>query len=131
MSIGDWRDRAACQNVSPDLFFPVTDSGPLVQRQVEQAKAVCRRCPVRSECLAFALDHLSSGIAGGLTADERRTQSRTVTKEEGRRSPAGIDGRRALRSGGSVADVADEFRVTRRTAERWATQARTGPGWAS
>lgn len=66
-----WRDRAVCRGVDPELFFPVGDDGPGVV-QVAAAKAVCGRCPVRGPCLAFALVALSDGVAGGLTAAQRR-----------------------------------------------------------
>jgi WhiB family redox-sensing transcriptional regulator len=68
--MGDWRDRARCCEVDPDLFFPLGD-GSLGQRQIAEAKAVCAGCPVIAECLAFALTQLPEGIAGGTTAAER------------------------------------------------------------
>lgn len=68
----DWLHRAACRDEDPELFFPVTDTGPGA-RQVAQAKAVCARCPVRAQCLEYALDNgLTHGIFGGLTEQERR-----------------------------------------------------------
>lgn len=67
----NWRDRAACRSQDPELWFPVGDSGPALV-QVAAAKAVCGSCPVAGECLAFALVALPEGIAGGLTAHERR-----------------------------------------------------------
>ena len=70
--LDDWRERAACRGENPELFFPVGTSGPALQ-QIEQAKAICRRCPVVAECLAAALEHgEDAGIWGGLTAEERR-----------------------------------------------------------
>ena len=41
----DWRHRAVCRDEDPELFFPIGTSGPALL-QVEQAKAVCRRCSV-------------------------------------------------------------------------------------
>jgi WhiB family transcriptional regulator, redox-sensing transcriptional regulator len=68
----DWRQRAACRDEDPELFFPVSDTGPGA-RQAEQAKAVCARCPVRELCLDYALDSgLDHGIFGGTTETERR-----------------------------------------------------------
>ena len=40
----DWRDRAACLDVDPELFFPIGNTGPALA-QIEEAKAVCRTCP--------------------------------------------------------------------------------------
>ena len=68
----DWRELAACRDEDPELFFPVTELGPGA-RQADQAKAVCARCPVRAQCLDYALDNgLDHGIFGGTTEAERR-----------------------------------------------------------
>lgn len=72
----DWRHRAACRDEDPELFFPVSEVGPGA-RQVQQAKAVCNRCPVRTECLDTALRNgLTDGIFGGMTGRERREVAR-------------------------------------------------------
>jgi WhiB family redox-sensing transcriptional regulator len=75
----DWRHRALCRDEDPELFFPIGTTGPgLVQ--VEQAKAVCRRCPVVEPCLDWALrSGQDSGIWGGLAEDERRALKRRQT----------------------------------------------------
>jgi WhiB family redox-sensing transcriptional regulator len=45
--------------------------------QIEQAKAVCRRCPVVQSCLDWALrSGQDSGVWGGLSEDERRALKR-------------------------------------------------------
>ncbi|MFD5246798.1 WhiB family transcriptional regulator [Amycolatopsis sp. NPDC058340] len=63
---------AACRGEDPELFFPVTETGPGA-RQAARAKAVCVRCPVVSACLAYAVDNgLAHGVFGGLTGSERR-----------------------------------------------------------
>ena len=74
----DWRDRAACLDVDPELFFPIGNTGPALV-QVEQAKAVCARCPVLAECRAWALDNpklAEFGVFGGMSEDERRAVAR-------------------------------------------------------
>ncbi len=72
----DWRHRAACRGQDPELFFPIGTTGPAVT-QVDQAKAVCRRCEVRGDCLASAmLSDQDSGVWGGLSDDERRALKR-------------------------------------------------------
>jgi len=72
----EWRDRAACRSEDPDLFFPIGTSGPSLL-QTEQAKAVCRRCPVREECLRWALDTGECmGVWGGTSEMERRALRR-------------------------------------------------------
>jgi WhiB family transcriptional regulator, redox-sensing transcriptional regulator len=68
----DWWSLAACRSVDPELFFPISLSGAGVA-QVEEAKAVCAKCSVRSHCLstALALGHVY-GIWGGTTEEERQ-----------------------------------------------------------
>ena len=46
----DWRHRAACRDEDPELFFPIGNTGPALL-QIEEAKAVCRRCAVMDACL--------------------------------------------------------------------------------
>lgn len=71
-NIADWRERSACRYVEPSLFFPMGD-GVDAFIQTEDAKRICQICPVRSECLDFALQaNLESGIWGGTSEDERR-----------------------------------------------------------
>jgi WhiB family redox-sensing transcriptional regulator len=46
--------------------------------QIEQAKAVCRRCPVINACLEWALEtKQDAGIWGGKTEDERKAIRRS------------------------------------------------------
>jgi WhiB family redox-sensing transcriptional regulator len=67
-SPGDWRRRAACKGADTDLFFP--DSG----QGAAEARAVCTRCPVKAECLEFALacGPMLRGVWGGTTERTRR-----------------------------------------------------------
>lgn len=74
----DWRQLAACKEEDPELFFPIGTSGPALL-QIEQAKAVCFRCPAATDCLAWALDTgQDSGVWGGLSEDERRALKRRM-----------------------------------------------------
>ena len=76
----NWRDRSACRNEDPELFFPKGDTGPWLL-QIEQAKAVCRRCPVIEDCLRYAwAANPSDGIFGGLTEKERARLRRAVRR---------------------------------------------------
>jgi len=71
-----WRNKAVCQVEDPELFFPIGTSGPALL-QVEQAKAVCRRCPVTEQCLGWALETgQDAGVWGGMSEDERRAVRR-------------------------------------------------------
>lgn len=73
----DWRQYAACIGEDPELFFPVGTTGPALE-QVEQAKAVCRRCSVADHCLEWALEtNQDAGVWGGMSEDERRSLRRS------------------------------------------------------
>jgi WhiB family transcriptional regulator, redox-sensing transcriptional regulator len=72
----DWRHRAACRDEDPELFFPIGTTGPAL-RQVDEAKAVCRRCEAIDECLIWALESdQDAGVWGGLDEEERRAVKR-------------------------------------------------------
>lgn len=63
-----WRIRAACCDLGPFAGQHVLSSAA-----EHLARAVCEACPVREECLAFALAHgVRHGIWGGFNHDERR-----------------------------------------------------------
>jgi WhiB family redox-sensing transcriptional regulator len=66
-----WRDKAACQDEDPELFFPLAEHGPANERQIAEAKSVCARCPVRGSCLMLAVNAGLKGIWGGTTEEER------------------------------------------------------------
>jgi WhiB family redox-sensing transcriptional regulator len=67
-----WESQAACLTSDPDLFFPIGPAGPALQ-QIAQAKAICARCPVRCDCLQFALaTHQVHGVWGGTSEEERQ-----------------------------------------------------------
>ena len=67
----DWGSRAACRSADPELFFPVSEAGPSVA-ETARAKAVCARCEVCGECLAFALaTRQQHGVWGGTSPGER------------------------------------------------------------
>jgi WhiB family redox-sensing transcriptional regulator len=68
----DWRQRSACRDTDPDLFFPIGSTGIAVD-QIEAAKVVCRGCEVQPACLEFALaTNQEAGVWGGTSEDERR-----------------------------------------------------------
>jgi WhiB family redox-sensing transcriptional regulator len=60
--VTDWKSQAQCKRTDPDAAL-------------NRAKLTCRGCPVRTECLANALDNpieYDFGIWGGKTERERR-----------------------------------------------------------
>lgn len=75
----EWRDDAACRGRS-DLMDPPHDQR--TADVIRAAKRLCWSCPVRSECLAWALAQPESVdgclVVGGLTEAERRTRRRSM-----------------------------------------------------
>ncbi|WP_456912555.1 WhiB family transcriptional regulator [Geodermatophilus sp. SYSU D00703] len=62
-----WRLDALCAETDPEAFFPEKGGS------TREAKRVCASCPVRMECLEFALGNDERfGIWGGLSERERR-----------------------------------------------------------
>lgn len=62
---------ALCQETDPEIFYPEQGESP------ELAQRVCRSCPVRDECLEFALEHDERfGVWGGLSARQRHKLQR-------------------------------------------------------
>jgi WhiB family redox-sensing transcriptional regulator len=63
----EWMEDAACRGCDPEPWFPQRGglAGP--------AQAICAACPVREECLRYAIDNdIKAGVWGGVTARQRR-----------------------------------------------------------
>lgn len=61
----DWALQAKCRGMEDALFVEASEQ--------KRARSVCAGCPVRSECLAEALDNrIEWGVWGGMTERERR-----------------------------------------------------------
>lgn len=62
-----WQDSALCAETDPEAFFPPPGGS------ARDAKNICTRCEVRTECLQYALDHNEKfGVWGAMTERERR-----------------------------------------------------------
>jgi WhiB family redox-sensing transcriptional regulator len=67
----EWQERALCSQTDPEAFFPEKGGS------TREAKRICSRCEVKSECLEYALGHDERfGIWGGLSERERRRLKR-------------------------------------------------------
>ena len=65
-----WRLDALCAETDPEAFFPEKGGS------TREAKRICSRCEVKSECLEYALMHDERfGIWGGLSERERRRRA--------------------------------------------------------
>lgn len=73
-----WQDDALCRGEDLALFFGLDGERP-PQRDVREreAKAICAQCPVRNECLDYALTRPEKyGLYGSLNEDERASERR-------------------------------------------------------
>lgn len=76
-----WMREARCSHLDPGEFFPSDGVG------VEVAKRICAECPVRVECLEYALEfRIEHGVWGGTSERERRRILRA--RREGALTPA-------------------------------------------
>ena len=66
----DWRTQAACRGIDPSLWFPSRGKRGV---RLGLARAVCDACPVRQECLDYAVrNRILHGVWGGTTEKHRR-----------------------------------------------------------
>jgi WhiB family redox-sensing transcriptional regulator len=69
-----WASEAKCLNADPDVFFPEKGGS------TREAKRICAECPVRVECLEYALEEDERfGIWGGMSERERRKLKRLAS----------------------------------------------------
>lgn len=63
-----WKSQANCRGLDPNLFYPERGAS------TREAKAVCRGCVVREQCLEYALADPPEkyGVWGGTSERERR-----------------------------------------------------------
>ena len=68
-----WMHKAACREQGFDAWFPADEAG----EEADAARRVCAGCPVRPECLDYALDYsIRHGLWGGLSPGERAALDR-------------------------------------------------------
>lgn len=67
MSDDAWQDAALCKGIEdPEVFFPAKGQSSA------EARVICQDCPVRIECLNYALrGHIIHGVWGGMSDRER------------------------------------------------------------
>jgi WhiB family redox-sensing transcriptional regulator len=64
---GSWSQHAICVGEDPEIFFPSYGDPSAAARRV------CANCPVRIDCLEYAVDADEFGIWGGLDQEQRRS----------------------------------------------------------
>jgi WhiB family redox-sensing transcriptional regulator len=71
-----WSEDGRCATADPELFFPRRGA------DTSAARSLCRACPVRDECLDYALETRQKfGIWGGMTEGQRRRLRRSAVPE--------------------------------------------------
>jgi WhiB family transcriptional regulator, redox-sensing transcriptional regulator len=84
----DWRVSAECASLETAIFFPDPD-GADYEGAVLDAKAICAACPVRNDCLEFAIrTRQDDGVWGGATPEERRSIRRRRRRQALKNSQA-------------------------------------------
>lgn len=68
-----WQSFAACRGIDTSIFFPERGH----HKQLDLARRICSECPVKDECLEYAISKLPReqgdvGVWGGTSAKERR-----------------------------------------------------------
>lgn len=108
-----FEDKPACVDEDPEVFFDDTLTG--------LARAVCGRCPVREQCLAWALRHGErEGVWGGLTPRQRaarpdyKVPPPALTADEKRQAI-----RYYTRRGWTAERIAERLGLSSRTVVRW------------
>jgi WhiB family redox-sensing transcriptional regulator len=110
----DWGLRAACRDEDPSLFFSPDDEGARARGDRErEARAVCRRCPVRGPCLEFAAEQgIWFGVWGGVNLEHhrKRTCGNNLHLMTFENTWVGPDGHRNCRACRNAADRRDRDR---------------------
>jgi len=72
----EWRELGSCRKLDTGLFFPIGQTGE-AEVKIARAKKVCGTCPVRQQCLEFAITtNQEYGVWGGHSEEERRVVRR-------------------------------------------------------
>lgn len=66
---GEWVTQGRCSTTDPEAWWPDSKTDPY---RTTTALAVCESCPVKAQCLQWALDNKEyEGVWGGTTPDQR------------------------------------------------------------
>lgn len=68
VELADWMKKGKCRGLQTDIFYH--EQGHL---SINSAKAICSECPIREQCLDYAMRNRELyGIWGGHTTSERK-----------------------------------------------------------
>lgn len=94
-----WMQRAQCNGQDPRDFYPSAPHGTVTKTTDDLEREVagerCRGCPVRGECLAYALEHLIDwGVWGGTSGEQRTKMRRAASRQKRAEEKAAARGER-------------------------------------
>lgn len=68
-----WKEQASCSSEHTSIFFSTVKSS-----DTTTALQICKKCPVRADCLLEALQYDYHGVWGGSTYDQRLSITRIL-----------------------------------------------------
>lgn len=75
LSRESWQELGSCRRLAPEVFYPEDGGRRGLQAREEQAKQICRRCPVVSDCRNHALSARETyGVWGAMSARDRQRE---------------------------------------------------------
>jgi WhiB family redox-sensing transcriptional regulator len=113
----EWMQSAACKGETVDRFFNPPGTVPF------EALALCYRCPVRQDCLDYAVENrIEHGLWGGLTAKQRIDSRRGHVPVVVDRQMFPVEVRSGIvarfAAGMTMKEIAVEFECSQRTVNR-------------
>lgn len=87
------KDDPACSTVDPEIFFPqeIQIGSKIVYKypMLSKARDICSGCPLKIECLQYAMNNVEFGVWGGTTESQREQlrKSSRITANRRKASP--------------------------------------------
>lgn len=81
-----WQEHAACRGLDTGLFFSgenPRENAAAEAKKRERAREICAGCPVRVQCLEYAVLWDCVGIWGGMTTKERAKYAKELKRDAG------------------------------------------------
>lgn len=76
-----WREFATCKDQPLELFCSPDSDEPESPYPPQEAATLCHQCPVRTECLAYAMKYDECGVWGGTTEYQRKLLKRWARRK--------------------------------------------------
>jgi len=76
--MSDWRAKAACKGMPTELYYDEETRGGALPAIYEVLSQLCEGCPVKSQCLEWALQSEMYGYFAGTTALVRKAMRKEL-----------------------------------------------------